>query len=193
MHSLLHIRLAGCVLLALACSPLHAVLPPPSDEEMAVEEARVSALRDAAPEFLTLEVTRVALRDNGYWTQVSGKAQVVEAHRTALGLQAGDTVELLYCGRWKAIDAFWEELNRKAADGYVGPGIESMPVEPMRIEEGTRVSAWLKPAADDETALIPAAGAHSFQLASQAYSPWPGIAGETNPVCTRWPADPVKQ
>jgi hypothetical protein len=35
--------------------------------------------------------------------------------------------------------------------------------------------------------------AYPFQPVLQMYSPWPGVAGETNPVCSRWPEVPLKQ
>lgn len=183
MRSSFYFRLTGFALLAVASSKLYAVLPPPSPDDVAAEEARISALREEAPEFLTLKITHVSERDKGNWTQLSAEAEVVEVHRSELGHETGDTVHLLYCARWKAVEKFWEDLKRKAADGHAGPGVEIMPAEPMHIGPDDLISAWLKPVEDQGSTLVPAAGVYSFQRTSQSLQISWSVAGETDPVC----------
>jgi hypothetical protein len=174
--------------LALVAANALAVLPPPTEEEMAAENERIAELRDEAPEHLRLEITGVTSRDEGDTTWIVAEAEVLETYRSALGLEPGDLVELRYAGQWIAIERFSEELKKKAAEGYAGPGIESMPQQPVRVRIGDVVEAWLSeseaaPSATPRVPLVLAADVFSLQPvpaephASEKKDPQPQSSG----------------
>lgn len=168
------LRFAGIATgLALIAANALAVLPPPTEAQMAAENERIAELRDQAPEHLQLEITNVMSRDEGDTTWIVAEARVIETYRSTLGLEPGDLVELTYGGQWIAIDRFWQELEKKAAEGYVGPGIESMPKQPVRVDVGDVVEAWLSksPATAPATPRVP------LVLAADVFSLQPVPAG----------------
>lgn len=152
-----------CLLTAMHSINLHAVVRPPTAEEMEAAQQQIQASRAAAPEFVELKVGRVNAREDGNLTWIQARSQVVAVFRSSSGLEVNDVITVSYGADWQRAKRQAAEIDRKRSEnpGWAGLGIDMSPVI-VRLSPGQIVRAWLQPGPDET--LVPAAGAHSLEV-----------------------------
>ena len=157
--------LKTCLLTFLFSMNLHAVVRPPTAEEQEAARQKMEANRAAAPEFVELKIGGVDASEDGNLTWIQARAQVVSVFRTSRGFEVNDIISVAYGADWGRAQRQAAEIERKQSEdpGWAGLGIDMSPVI-VKLSPGQIVRAWLQADADDQGTMVPAAGAHSFEV-----------------------------